>query len=182
MTLNLVLKVYVKPFHQLVMILCKVFSLSCIIHSFIVFFLPWRWYSPLMTGVNTAIPSYSGLLTVISRMRPPILGRGQDDLSVAGLGCVTLWFFHIWVMMQYWIRSLRLMLADLLMDMAKMTGHQPDLRTCLIAGDRRAITIQAGIRSRKNPQTIGGRNHMSVDQWGSHFYGHVNNKLVWIHI
>ena len=67
-------------------------------------------------------------------------------------------------MKQYWIRALRQMLADLLMDIAKMTGSQPDLRTCLIAGERRAMTIQAGIRSRKNPQIVGGRNHMSVEQ------------------
>lgn len=33
------------------------------------------FYSPLMTGVNTAIPSKFGLLTVLSRIKPPILGK-----------------------------------------------------------------------------------------------------------
>lgn len=51
--------------------------------------------------------------------------------------------------------------THLLMDMAKMTGCQPDLRTCLVVGERRAIMAQAGIRSRKKPQTVGGRYHMS---------------------
>lgn len=54
------------------------------------------------------------------------------------------------------------MLADLLMDIAKMTGSQPDFSTGLIAGERPATAIQTGISSRKKPQTVGGRNHMSV--------------------
>lgn len=70
------------------------------------------------------------------------------------------------------------MLADLLMDMAKMTGSQPDFRTCLIAAERRAITIQTGMRSRKKPQTAGGRNHISVDQRSSDCGGQSNSKLV----
>lgn len=39
------------------------------------------FYSPLMTGVNTAMPSKFGLLTVLSRIRPPILGRRQQYKS-----------------------------------------------------------------------------------------------------
>lgn len=49
------------------------------------------------------------------------------------------------------------------MDMAKMTGCHPDLRTSLIATERRAIMTQAGMRSRKKQQTAGGRYHMSTE-------------------
>lgn len=38
------------------------------------------FYSLLMTGVNTAIPSKFGLLTVLSKIRPPILGRRQHTV------------------------------------------------------------------------------------------------------
>lgn len=39
------------------------------------------FYSPLMTGVNTAIPSKIGLLTVLSRMRPPMLGGTETQCT-----------------------------------------------------------------------------------------------------
>lgn len=51
--------------------------------------------------------------------------------------------------------------AHLLMDMAKMTGCQPDFRTSLTDGERRAIMTHTGMRSRKQQQTTGGRYHMS---------------------
>lgn len=54
--------------------------------------------------------------------------------------------------------------AHLLIVMAKITGCQPDFRTSLIAGERRAITTHAGIRSTKRPHTMGGRYHMSEEQ------------------
>lgn len=40
-------------------------------------------YSPLMTGVNTAIPSYFGLLTVLSRIRPPRLDSRQIAFEIS---------------------------------------------------------------------------------------------------
>lgn len=52
--------------------------------------------------------------------------------------------------------------------MAKITGCQPDFRTSLIGGERRAIMTHAGISSRKKPHTAGGRYHMSGEQQRIH--------------
>lgn len=49
------------------------------------------------------------------------------------------------------------------MNMAKMTGCQPDFRTSLTDGERWAILTHSGMRSRKKPHTAGGRYHMSGD-------------------
>lgn len=50
------------------------------------------------------------------------------------------------------------------MDMAKMTGCQPDFRTSLIGGERLATITHTGIMSRKKTHTAGGRYHMSGEQ------------------
>lgn len=67
--------------------------------------------------------------------------------------------------------------AHLLMDMAKMTGCQPDFRTSLIGGERRAIMTHAGMRSRKKPQTAGGRYHMSGEQHSTRYI----RQNLWFH-
>lgn len=65
------------------------------------------FYSPLMTGVNTAIPSKFGLLTVLSRIRPPTLGEGRvqqirhsvskkRQLSAGGLPVTCWWTWPEW--------------------------------------------------------------------------------------
>lgn len=55
-------------------------------------------------------------------------------------------------------------LTDLLMDMATMTGCQPERRTSLVWGFCRATSTQRGISAKKNRHTRGGRYHIS--EWG----------------
>lgn len=51
------------------------------------------------------------------------------------------------------------------MDMAKMTGCQPDLRTSLTGAEPQAMMTHTGRRSSRRQHTTGGRYHMSAGQY-----------------